>query len=102
MSVSDVKLTEAERETLDKAINEGLNRDSRIARNAVVGRAVEAIVAARVAEAWNEAERAVERQTNLAELVYFDKPSDFRKGVLSSLTAVKAARAAALRAEGGS
>lgn len=99
MSVSDVTLTEAELETVTDAFWEGQQNSD---PEEFLKPAVEAIVAARVAGAWNEAERAVERQTNLAELVYFDKPSDFRKGVLSSLTAVKAARAAALRAEGGS
>jgi hypothetical protein len=37
-----------------------------------------------------EAALAVERQTNLPDLVHFDKPSDFRKGVLTALMAVRA------------
>lgn len=45
-----------------------------------------------IAEAWDAADAAVERQTNLADLMHFDRPSDFRKGVLSSLMALRAAR----------
>lgn len=30
----------------------------------------------------------VERQTDLTELVHFDRPSDFRKGVLTCLAAL--------------
>lgn len=45
-----------------------------------------------VAEAWDEAIATVERQTNLADLMHFDRPSDFRKGVLTSLMALKAGR----------
>ena len=33
----------------------------------------------------------VERQTDLTELVHFDRPSDFRKGVLTCLMALDAA-----------
>lgn len=51
-----------------------------------------AFVAKARTAAWGEARAAVERQTNLPDLVYFDKPSDFRKGVLSSLVALDNAR----------
>lgn len=30
----------------------------------------------------------VERQTNLADLVHFDRPSDFRKGIVTCLVAL--------------
>ena len=35
-----------------------------------------------------EARAVVERQTDLTDLVHFDKPSDFRKGVLTCLVAL--------------
>jgi hypothetical protein len=41
---------------------------------------------------WDEAIAVARRQTNLAELVHFDKPSDFRKGVLTVIVALEAAR----------
>jgi len=34
------------------------------------------------------AREAVGRQTNLPDLVHFDRPSDFRKGVLSCVVAI--------------
>ncbi len=40
-------------------------------------------------EAWAAAVETAERQTNLADLVHFDKPSDFRKGVLTVITALR-------------
>lgn len=43
------------------------------------------------AEAWDEAYKVVERQTDLTELVHFERPSDFRKGVLTCLTALRVA-----------
>lgn len=49
---------------------------------------VEAVRAA----TWDAAREAVARQTDLTELVHFDRPSDFRKGVLSSLVALDEAR----------
>jgi hypothetical protein len=36
------------------------------------------------------AREAVERQTDLPSLVFFERPSDFTKGVLSCLTAIDA------------
>ena len=48
-------------------------------------------------EVWSVARAAVERQTDLADLVHFDRPSDFRKGVLTSLVALDAARQEAAR-----
>jgi hypothetical protein len=35
-----------------------------------------------------EARRIVERQTDLTELVHFERPSDYRKGVLTCLMAL--------------
>lgn len=43
------------------------------------------------AEALREARAIVERQTDLTELVLFDRPSDFCKGVLTCLAALDAA-----------
>lgn len=43
-----------------------------------------------VAVALHGAREVVERQTDLTELVVFERPSDFRKGVLTSLTALDA------------
>lgn len=43
-----------------------------------------------------EARKVVERQTNLADLVHFDRPSDFRKGVLTCLAALDNAIAEAV------
>lgn len=37
------------------------------------------------------AREVVDRQTDLAELVHFERPSDFRKGVLTCLAALDAA-----------
>jgi hypothetical protein len=54
------------------------------------------------AEAWDEAVATVRRQTNLADLIHFDRPSDFRKGVLTCITALEAARAAAAEIRGES
>lgn len=36
------------------------------------------------------ARETVERQTDLTELVHFERPSDFRKGVLTCLAALDA------------
>lgn len=37
------------------------------------------------------AREVVARQTDLTELIYFERPSDFRKGVLTCLAALDAA-----------
>ena len=42
----------------------------------------------------------VERQTNLPDLIHFERPSDFRKGVLTSIMALEAAIAEEI-AKGG-
>lgn len=46
------------------------------------------------AAALDAAIATVERQTDLTELMHFDRPSDYRKGVLTSLAALHADRAA--------
>jgi hypothetical protein len=43
---------------------------------------------------WAEARTVLERQTDLTELIHFDRPSDFRKGILTCLAALDAARVA--------
>ncbi|GAA2608579.1 hypothetical protein GCM10010399_44260 [Dactylosporangium fulvum] len=43
-----------------------------------------------IAEGLRQAAEAVRAQANLPDLVHFDRPSDFRKGVLSCLAALEA------------
>ena len=43
---------------------------------------------------WAEARTVLERQTDLTELIHFDRPSDFRKGISTCLAALDAARVA--------
>jgi phage/plasmid primase-like uncharacterized protein len=44
-------------------------------------------------QALEEAAQIVRSQANLPDLMHFDRPSDFRKGVLSCLAALEAAAA---------
>lgn len=41
-------------------------------------------------QGMKEAREIVARQTDLTELVHFERPSDFRKGVLTCLAALDA------------
>lgn len=52
------------------------------------------------ADVWDAARTAVARQTDLTELVHFERPSDFRKGVLTCLVALDNERESVVR--GGS
>lgn len=88
-------LSDEEREALFAATRSAVNYqafDAGLPGGLVV--AVERIIADRErrakTEAWSDAIGVVERQTNLTELVHFDKPSDFRKGVLTCIAALKA------------
>lgn len=59
-AANEVKLTEAEVTALSEAVNLGLSRDSRIARDGVISRHVESLLGARLSarEPDNEAVRA--------------------------------------------
>jgi hypothetical protein len=46
-----------------------------------------------------EARKVVERQTDLTELIHFERPSDYRKGVLTCLMALDKAIEEAARNE---
>lgn len=50
----------------------------------------DAAYAAGKAEGLRQATEAVRAQANLPDLVHFDRPSDFRKGVLTCLAALEA------------
>jgi hypothetical protein len=52
--------------------------------------AVERIIAERLAAEREAMIQVARRQTDLTELVHFDKPSDFRKGVLTVIVALEA------------
>lgn len=44
------------------------------------------------AETWEQAIATATRQIDLTDLMHFDKPSDFSKGVLTTIAALNAAR----------
>lgn len=62
---------------------------------AVVMPVIYNLMAERDDAAWKEAIAVATRQTDLTDLtdlVHFERPSDFRKGVLTVITALNAAR----------
>lgn len=65
--------------------------DDRMAR-AILTAAAPHIAAQAWERVWKQVIECVERQADLPSLVHFDKPSDFRKGVLTVLAALNAAR----------
>lgn len=52
--------------------------------------AIQAVGAQGIAEGLRQAKTAVRAQAGLPDLVHFDRPSDFRKGVLTCLAALEA------------
>ena len=78
-------------EWIEKVVSElQVKRDGAMSDGRLARAVLAAVLPAIRADAWSDAIGVVERQTNLTELVHFDRPSDFRKGVLTCIAALNA------------